>query len=475
MFASPNHPDKEKYDNNEECLYLFEAGENEVIELVFHSSFKLEDSDNCEFDYIEMHDGRYGFSPVINHRYCGDDLPPRIVSTGRFLLMFFKTDSMLEDSGFIGEFRYLPGQILVFATTNTGKRLYGPDECFYNVSGIDGEFSPKVVYDSLRAARRWPTGLDCTWEITVPPNNKIMIDFDEFSLKSLNECHKNQILIYDKYPMKEKLMREFCSTSAPVVMTTSNRAYIRFKATEENLDNFWHVVFTAYKDFECNQSIYFACGQYMCISNDLVCNGKRNCYNFAYDEQECETETPALLDGKIDTVLGCMMSVILLVTAITICLSCRHSWLRTRERAKAMSTRRKAEKQAVQYMMDNEAAADTHELSPMGDAKDNYTSWDKGRGFSDDTASRGATTTTTTTSSSGRHLAPGRASLTSQVSDYVEHMMDRFGGAHAHGSGGEGRLGRAGHSNNVWTRQSFSDHPRTAHITYPTKDIQVHV
>lgn len=38
---------------------------------------------------------------------------------------------------------------------------------------------------------------------------------------------------------------------------------------------------------ECNETASFTCGQYMCINRDLVCNGRQNCYNNAYDEDDC--------------------------------------------------------------------------------------------------------------------------------------------------------------------------------------------
>ena len=54
-------------------------------------------------------------------------------------------------------------------------------------------------------------------------------------------------------------------------------------------------------------------------------------------------------------------------------MTCRHSCLRTREKAKAMAQRRKAEKQAVTYMMDNKEGVDNHEMTTIS-ADRGYTS-----------------------------------------------------------------------------------------------------
>lgn len=93
-------------------IYLRLAAEDEVIELVFHSTFNVEGSAGCEYDYIEIRDGRYGYSPLVT-RDCGHIAPPRIVSSGNHLLMFFITDSLLVEQGFAGMFRYLPGKIML--------------------------------------------------------------------------------------------------------------------------------------------------------------------------------------------------------------------------------------------------------------------------------------------------------------------------------------------------------------------------
>lgn len=80
------------------------------------------------------------------------------------------------------------------------------------------------------------------------PSLQIMVEFAEFSLHYVNECYMNQIMIYDKYAWEVKRMKTFCSTSAPSIMTTSNRAYIRFQAHSRSVKNYWKIVYTAYRD-----------------------------------------------------------------------------------------------------------------------------------------------------------------------------------------------------------------------------------
>ena len=61
------------------------------------------------------------------------------------------------------------------------------------------------------------------------------------------------------------------------------------------------------------------------------------------------------------------MGIIIFVTVLTIALTCRQSCIRTREKAHMMAQRRKIERQAVTYMMDNKEGTDSHEMTTFSD------------------------------------------------------------------------------------------------------------
>lgn len=54
--------------------------------------------------------------------------------------------------------------------------LFYFSECFFSIEGHDGEISSQDVFRILDEEKRWPTKIDCTWEVTVPPNNKVCSD-----------------------------------------------------------------------------------------------------------------------------------------------------------------------------------------------------------------------------------------------------------------------------------------------------------
>ncbi|XP_033626898.1 neuropilin and tolloid-like protein 2 [Asterias rubens] len=342
-----------------EIQYFFEAGENEVVEVTFNADFEIEYHDECVYDYLEVRDGRYGFSPLIG-KYCGDKAPINFTTTSRYLWILFVADEDLEYTGFEAYFRFIPAP-----PTETPR----PEECFFHIANLyDGAFSVKEARDLIRHTDPHAP-IDCTWQIDVEDVSKILIKFDKFELNNKNECMKNRIMIYDMYSAEEWLIGEYCSTTAPAAMTISNRMFVRFVASNQSSYNNVNMMFTAYTDRPCDENIVFPCGPYMCLNKSLVCNGRENCWSYGFDEEAsmCEVkDQTGWMDGKVDIVLAVTMGIIVSVTVITTCVTCRHSCLRTREKAKTMASKRRMMNQQVQLMMDKENQ-ESHEMNSLGD------------------------------------------------------------------------------------------------------------
>uniref|UniRef100_A0A8C9L7F5 Neuropilin and tolloid like 2 n=1 Tax=Pavo cristatus TaxID=9049 RepID=A0A8C9L7F5_PAVCR len=107
-FASPNYPNT--YPPNQECIYILEAAPRQRIELTFDEPYYIEPSFECRFDHLEVRDGPFGFSPLID-RYCGLKSPALIRSTGRFMWIKFTSDEELEGKGFQIYLRFLDYQM----------------------------------------------------------------------------------------------------------------------------------------------------------------------------------------------------------------------------------------------------------------------------------------------------------------------------------------------------------------------------
>ncbi|KAF7245282.1 Neuropilin and tolloid-like protein 1 [Varanus komodoensis] len=95
------------------------AAPRQCIELHFDEKYSIEPSWECKFDHIEVRDGPFGFSPIIG-RFCGQQNPPKIKSSGRFLWIKFFADGELESLGFSAQYNFTPGEYkLLFLTENS--------------------------------------------------------------------------------------------------------------------------------------------------------------------------------------------------------------------------------------------------------------------------------------------------------------------------------------------------------------------
>ncbi|XP_056306375.1 neuropilin and tolloid-like protein 1 [Danio aesculapii] len=109
LFTSANYPNK--YPPDRECIYIIEAPPRQCIDLFFDEKYSIEPSWECKFDHIEVRDGPFGFSPIIG-RYCGQQNPPYIRSSGRYLWIKFVADGELEAMGFSASYNFTSGRWL---------------------------------------------------------------------------------------------------------------------------------------------------------------------------------------------------------------------------------------------------------------------------------------------------------------------------------------------------------------------------
>lgn len=89
-------------------LFLFLASPKQCINLYFEKEYAIEPSWECKFDYIEVRDGPFCFSPIIG-RFCGQQSPVYVRSSGIYLWIKFISDSELEATGFSARYNFTQG------------------------------------------------------------------------------------------------------------------------------------------------------------------------------------------------------------------------------------------------------------------------------------------------------------------------------------------------------------------------------
>lgn len=78
-----------------------------LLRLDFRDEFKLEESPDCRFDYLEVRDGQHGYSNLLGN-FCGTKFPPEITSKTRYLWLRFHSDDSIEDKGFKAIWSMIP-------------------------------------------------------------------------------------------------------------------------------------------------------------------------------------------------------------------------------------------------------------------------------------------------------------------------------------------------------------------------------
>ncbi|XP_050960720.1 LOW QUALITY PROTEIN: inactive serine protease PAMR1 [Labeo rohita] len=93
----------ESYPNNARCEWTLKVDRPFTIDLRF-MMLSLEFDHSCQYDYVEVRDGESLNSRVIG-RYCGNERPPSIKSTGSSLHILFISDGYKNFDGFFAIFQ----------------------------------------------------------------------------------------------------------------------------------------------------------------------------------------------------------------------------------------------------------------------------------------------------------------------------------------------------------------------------------
>ena len=104
-FASFSYP--LNYPNNVKCSWRIDRPVGFIVQLTFHS-FNLQQSENCETDYVEIRQSKDNFKRwELIGRFCGSSLPPVIVSSQSYVIVKFVADMSKMYPGFHASYKVL--------------------------------------------------------------------------------------------------------------------------------------------------------------------------------------------------------------------------------------------------------------------------------------------------------------------------------------------------------------------------------
>ncbi|KAL2093356.1 hypothetical protein ACEWY4_010668 [Coilia grayii] len=309
-FSSPDYPNP--YPPNKECVFILEAYPRKRIQLEFDERFFLEWSFECRFDNIEVRDGPFGFSPLIN-RFCGGRSPGMVLSTGRFMWIKFTSDEELEGLGFSVRYTFPADPDFHL---HAGGLLNPIPDCQFELTSADGLIHSKQLEEGEKIKADEPA--DCIWTIKAPPKSKVIyLRFLDYQMENSNECKRNFVAVYDGSNAIEDLKAKFCSTVANDITLDTTVGVVRFWADESSRLSRFRMHYTTFAEPPCGPNTFF-CHSNMCINDSLVCNGVQNCV-FPWDESNCkEKQSKGFFQqiGRTHGTVICVCSGVVLVLLV---------------------------------------------------------------------------------------------------------------------------------------------------------------
>ena len=202
-FASPNFPNA--YPQNTECVWEIGGWPGNQITLQFES-FQLESSENCNRDYVEIHEGSE--EGRLLGLYCGSNLPTNITTGIGKLWVKFNSDTTGIANGFSAFYSLVYGQT--------------------EISGDSGQ----IVSPLFPAIAVTGHGVS-SWIITVDEDSTIFIDFDTFELE-VNGYEDggclSELIIYDGFDASAPELLRQCGSRIPgAIVSTGNGVFIKLQ------------------------------------------------------------------------------------------------------------------------------------------------------------------------------------------------------------------------------------------------------
>ncbi|XP_058153894.1 cubilin [Dasypus novemcinctus] len=204
--TSPGFP--QAYPSSQACTYRITVPTGQQIALHF-TNFSLEEAiGGACVDFVEIRDGGYETSPLLG-RYCGSNIPPRIISHSNKLWLQFKSDPFDTRSGFSA---YWDGSL-----TGCGGTLSTPSGTFTSPN------YPMPYYH----------GSECYWQLRASQGSPFVLEFEDFHLEHHPNCTSDYLAVFDGPSTSSHLLAQLCGEQPPPPIRSSGDSLTLKLRTDE--------------------------------------------------------------------------------------------------------------------------------------------------------------------------------------------------------------------------------------------------
>ncbi|XP_072014318.1 tolloid-like protein 1 [Amphiura filiformis] len=305
-FFSPGYPGS--YNADERCTYIVSLPDDAQYVLLRFTSFDLEPSYECVYDYVEVRDGVSEISPIIG-RYCGGERnkPPRLIeSSGPDIHVVFHSDISATFEGFYAEYASSDIGFDGSGGNDNGITGEGEEETEKYVSVCD--FSHALMTDrggTVVSHDAYPegtygAGLTCSMVFVGSQlNEKVFVNVVEMDLPGDLSCNANgdylRVIDGDLSSLvtDQSDLATLCGTSTGQYSSSFLYSLIQFTSdgTRETEYNGFKLVYSIYYDdpYGC-QDDDFHCQNSRCIDKSLKCDGYDHCGDNSDETKGCKGE-----------------------------------------------------------------------------------------------------------------------------------------------------------------------------------------
>ncbi|CAG9792216.1 unnamed protein product [Diatraea saccharalis] len=195
--------------NNQKCTWVLIAPEGMHIKITWNN-FEIENHVTCDSDYVELIEIDSSNNNETLGKFCGVSHPPSLTTTTNRLMIRFQSDASIRSAGFSLSYTFLDER------THCGA-VYAKSHGFIYSPGWPKKYEPNR---------------DCTWTITVPVGQQIMLNISQFDLERpiRDKCDLGDYLeIRNGATRNSPLIGKYCGNfKSKRIISMANKLYLRF-------------------------------------------------------------------------------------------------------------------------------------------------------------------------------------------------------------------------------------------------------